>query len=166
MSPRSIVLAASVVFAAVLLVRWQVVAPVRVDGASMCPTLWPGELALLRKTGAAPHPGDIVALSRPGEPASIKRVVAVGGEVVDVRDAVLFVDDVAVPEPFVDRRLIDALYFGPVTVPADELFVLGDARHTSIDSRQYGPVPVSAVTGVVLRGLGGGDRAGCASGPS
>lgn len=166
MSPRSVAVAASVVLAAVLLLRWQVVAPVRIDGVSMCPTLWPGELVVLRKTGGAPQSGDVVALSREGEPPSVKRVVAVGGEVVEVRDAVLFVDDVAVPEPYVDHRLIDALYFGPVEVPTDQLFVLGDARHVSVDSREYGPVPVSAVTGVVLRGLGRGDRDACPRGPS
>jgi len=165
-TPRTVVLAATLVLAAALLVRWQVVAPVRVDGVSMCPTLWPGELAVLRKVGTAPRAGDVVALSRPGEPASVKRVVAVGGEVVEVRDAVLHVDDVEVPEPFVDHRLIDALYFGPVRVPAGRLFVLGDARDTSIDSRQYGSVPASSVTGVVVRGLGGGDRAACPAGPS
>ena len=166
MTPRAVALAASVVLAAALLIRWQVVAPVRVDGVSMCPTLWPGELAVLRKVGAAPHAGEIVAVSRPGEPAAVKRVVAVGGQVVEVRDAILYVDDAAVPEPFVDHRLIDALYFGPVRVPPGELFVLGDARDTSIDSRQYGSVPSSDVTGVLLRGLGGGDRAACPAGPS
>ena len=166
MSPRSVAVAACVVLAVVLLLRWQVVAPVRIDGVSMCPTLWPGELVVLRKTGGAPHAGDVVALSREGEPPSVKRVAAVGGEVVEVRDAVLFVDDVAVPEPYVNHRLIDALYFGPVEVPANQLFVLGDARHVSIDSREYGPVPVSSVTGVLLRGLGRGDRAACPRGPS
>ena len=166
MTPRTVALAATVVLAASLLVRWQVVGPVRVDGVSMCPTLWPGQLAVLRKTGAAPRPGDVVALSRPGEPASVKRVVAVGGQVVEVRDALLHVDGAAVSEPFVDHRLIDALYFGPVRVPTGQLFVLGDARDTSIDSRQYGPVPTAAVTGVVLRALGVGDRAACPPGPS
>lgn len=161
MTPRALAVAAVVVLGASVLVRWQVVAPVRVDGVSMCPTLWPGELALLHKTGAAVRAGDVVALDRPGEPPAVKRVVATAGGLVEVRDAVLFVDDVAVPEPYVDHRRIDGLYYGPVRVPADYLLVMGDARDASIDSRDYGPVPVSAVRGIVVRGLGGGDRAAC-----
>ncbi len=161
MTPRTLAVAAVVVLGASVMVRWQVLTPVRVDGVSMCPTLWPGERALLHRTGAAVHPGDVVALQRPGEPASVKRVVATAGGLVEVRDAVLYVDDVEVPEPYVDHRLIDGLYYGPVRVPVGHLLVMGDARDASIDSREYGPVPVSAVLGVVVRTLGGGDRAAC-----
>lgn len=160
MTPRVLATAAVLVLGSSALLRWQVVAPVRVEGVSMCPTLWPGELALLRK-GNDVRAGDVVALARPGKPASVKRVVATGGELVEVRDAVLFVDDVAVPEPYVDHRRIDGLYYGPVRVPAGRLLVMGDARDASVDSRDYGPVAVSEVRGVVVRGLGGGDEAGC-----
>lgn len=160
MTPRALAVAALVVLGASVLVRWQVLSPVQVEGVSMCPTLWPGERALLHKT-AAVEVGDVVALARPGQPAAVKRVVATAGGLVEVRDAVLFVDDVAVPEPYVDHRLIDGLYYGPVRVPAGHLLVMGDSRDASIDSRDYGPVPVSAVRGVVVRSLGGGDRAAC-----
>ena len=161
MTPRALALAASVVVVVSLITRWQVAAPVRVEGVSMCPTLRPGELALLRKTGPSPEHGDVVAFRLPGQPASVKRVVALGGQVVEVRDALLYVDDVEVPEPYVDHDRIDGLYYGPVEVGAGQLLVLGDARDSSVDSREYGPVPASAVIGVVVRGLGGGDRDAC-----
>lgn len=161
MTPRALALAGSLVLVATVLTRWQVVAPVRVEGVSMCPTLRPGERALLRKTGPAPERGDVVALRVSGQPASVKRIVAVQGEVAEVRDAVLYVDDVEVSEPYVDRDRIDGLYYGPVAVGAGQLLVMGDARGSSIDSRDYGPVPASAVTGVVVSGFGGGDRSAC-----
>ena len=80
----------------------------------------------------------------------LKRVVGVGGDVVDIRDAILFVNNMEVKEPYVDHVLIDALYYGPVTVSAGAVLVMGDNRADSIDSRAYGEVPFRDVTGTVL----------------
>jgi signal peptidase I len=77
-------------------------------------------------------------------------VVAVGGDRVALEYAVLVVNGRPVSEPYVDHSRIDGTYFGPVTVPAGHVFVLGDNRFGSIDSRVYGPVPLDAVTGRVL----------------
>jgi signal peptidase I len=66
-----------------------------------------------------------------------------------MRDAALYVNNARVREPYVDHRSIDGTYFGPVRVPADTVFVLGDRRAGSIDSRAYGSVPVGALTGRV-----------------
>ena len=54
-------------------------------------------------------------------------------------------------ESYVDANLVDGDYFGPVVVPPGRVFVLGDNRSESIDSRRFGPVPLSSVTGRVLR---------------
>lgn len=83
----------------------------------------------------------------------MKRVVGVGGDVVAIRDAILFVNDVEVKEPFVDHESIDALYYGPITVTRGSILVLGDARANSIDSRTYGVVPLNDVTGTVIASL-------------
>jgi signal peptidase I len=140
------------VVAALLLVtvRMFVAEPLRVDGDSMAPTLRSGDVALLRKFGT-PHVGQVVVLTDPqdGGPV-VKRVVALGGQTVEIRDAYLYVDGAEVDEPFVDHSRIDGVYFGPVTVPAGDVFVLGDSRNGSIDSRIFGAVPASAVTGRVL----------------
>ena len=53
-------------------------------------------------------------------------------------------------EPQVDLSRIDSTYFGPVTVPPDAIFVLGDNRSESIDSRTYGAVPLEDVVGRVV----------------
>ena len=59
-------------------------------------------------------------------------------------------DGAEATEPFVDQRTIDGVYFGTVTVPPGQLFVLGDNRESSVDSRDFGPIPVTAVQGTVL----------------
>ena len=132
---------------ALVTLRLFVVAPLRVDGDSMAPTLRSGDVAVMRKFGA-PHAGQVVSLRDPqdGSPV-VKRVVALGGQTVEIRDAYLYVDGTEVDEPFVDHSRIDGVYFGPVTVPAGNVFVLGDSRNGSIDSRIFGPVPAGSVTG-------------------
>jgi signal peptidase I len=120
----------------------------------MAPTLHRDEKVLLDKLTprlGRMHHGDLVAFASPqdGE-LVIKRVVGLGGDTVEIRDAVLFVNGRHVLERDVDLAAFDATYFGPVSVPAGELFVLGDNRVGSVDSRAYGGVPVRAVTGRVV----------------
>jgi signal peptidase I len=80
----------------------------------------------------------------------VKRVVAVGGQRVGIRDGRLVVDGKVQDEPYTDSDAIDSVYFGPVDVPAGHVFVLGDNRFGSEDSRKYGSLPLSAVEGKVL----------------
>ena len=83
----------------------------------------------------------------------IKRIVAVGGQKVGIADAVLEVDGRAVAEPYVDRATIDGVYFGPVMVPVGSVFVMGDNREFSIDSRTFGPIPTEAIDGRLVTTL-------------
>ena len=142
----------------VLLVRGLVAAPLTVSSTSMEPTVPEGATVLVDKLGPrllGVHRGDLVVFTSPDDGGqALKRVVAVAGQQVALRDAVLHVDGVAVHEPRVDLSRIDGTYFGPVTVPPDAVFVLGDNRAGSIDSRDYGAVPLSSVSGRVLVDLG------------
>ena len=122
----------------------------RVASDSMAPTVCTGDLAVIDHL--APRrglrPGDIITFPRPGDGTEmIKRVVATQGQRVAIADAVLLVDGVPVTEPYVDAATIDGVYFGPVTVPAATVFVMGDDREFSVDSRAFGPVPVPTVDG-------------------
>ena len=140
-----------------LLVRTVVVEPMTVLSGSMEPTLQAGDRVLVdrlawRVTGLAA--GDLVVFPDPDDGAlSIKRVAAQAGQVVEIRDAVLHVDGAPVDEPQVDLSRVDGLWFGPVQVPAGTVFVLGDARFGSQDSRVFGPVPLAAVHGRALPGV-------------
>ena len=140
----------------VVLLRAYVVEPVRVSSDSMSPTLEQGDVVLVQKVDRTPGRGDLVTFDSPvdGE-RNVKRVVGVAGDVVAIRDAVLHVNGRRVEEPYVDLASIDALYYGPVTVPGGTVLVLGDRRAGSIDSRRFGPLPLESLTGVVLVRLWG-----------
>ena len=104
-----------------------------------------------------PEPGDIIVFRYPENPKQdfIKRCVAVEGQTVMIRDKVLYIDGVRQVEPYaihIDPRTFDGRTtqrdnFGPVTVPAGHIFMMGDNRDNSHDSRFWGPLPVSLVKG-------------------
>ncbi|WP_244186042.1 signal peptidase I [Arthrobacter agilis] len=140
----------------VLALRAWVLEPVTVSSDSMEPTIASGAVVLLYKPSAGAdsiRPGVVVAFTNPVDGrTAIKRVIAGEGQTVAIRDAELYVDDVAIAEPFVDHSRIDATYFGPVTVPTGSVFVLGDNRGVSIDSRDFGAVPLTSIRGTLLTG--------------
>ncbi len=112
------------------------------DGPSLPGTSW--RLPRL----AAPRRGQIVSFRAPGESGAVylKRVVALGGDSVEMRDGVLYINDTAMREPYAPR----SRYMANVprqTVPGGEIYVLGDNRNNSEDSRAWGPVPVQSVIG-------------------
>lgn len=139
---------------AVVGLRAEVIEPVRVTSASMAPTLKQGDVVVVNKLDKEPARGELVTLRSPQDGERVlKRVVGVGGDVVAIRDAILYVNDVEIQEPYVDHESIDALYYGPVTVAAGSVLVLGDSRADSIDSRSYGQVSLRDVTGSVVARL-------------
>src|SRR3954447_676774 len=130
--------------------RWFVAEPLHVVTGSMAPTVHTGSHVLVWKLSGGPQRGDVVALDVEDGPPYVKRVVAVGGDEVAIVDGRLVVNGRTVREPYADPRLIDSVYFGPVTVPRKKVFVLGDNRRRSRDSRVFGAVPVRKVEGRVV----------------
>ena len=141
-----------VVLVAVLLVT--ALEPLRVSSQSMHPTLEAGDQVVVDKLSVhwrPPVEGELIVFREPDHHALVvKRVVALSGQSVAIEDAELVVDGVVRHEPQVDRSRIDSTYFGPVTVPPLSVFVLGDNRSESIDSRTYGSVPLDDVVGRVV----------------
>ncbi|KQU66528.1 signal peptidase I [Phycicoccus sp. Root101] len=145
-----------VVLLALVVVLTCVARPVRVQAHSMEPTYRPGDHLLLRtwRSGAElPRRGTVVVVRAPDGEDLVKRVAATAGDEVGIADGRLVVDGALVDEPWLDQPSVDGTWFGPVTVPPGQLFVLGDNRADSVDSRRLGPLPLSALEGVVVARL-------------
>jgi signal peptidase I len=107
-----------------------------------------------------PKPGDIIVFRYPDDPARdfIKRCVAVGGQQVEIRDKVLYVDGKPREEPYAvhkDPRVLPRETsardnFGPIVVPRGHLFMMGDNRDNSHDSRFWGALPRDLVKGKAM----------------
>lgn len=89
-----------------------------------------------------------IATAGPNQPKDvIKRVIALGGETIEVRENKVFINDEELFEPYLDPGLVMP-DFGPLTVPEDFLFVMGDNRNLSSDSRgELGPIAEERVVG-------------------
>jgi signal peptidase I len=134
-------------------VRTFLVQPFLIPSSSMEGTLIVGDTVLVNMSAywfAEPAPGDIVVFVSPRDASTdlIKRVVAVGGDTVDIRDGVVYINGTRLVEPYVNTRYPDHYYAdAPLTVPQDMVYVLGDNRANSADSRFVGPQPLSALIG-------------------
>ena len=127
-----------------LLIRAFVVQAFTIPSGSMSPTLLVGDYILVNKFifhFRDPARGDVVVFKYPWDEKRdfIKRVVAVGGEELFIKERRVFVDGQPLEEPYARYSdLSHASEYGPVTVPADSYFVMGDNRDNSQDSRYWG----------------------------
>lgn len=151
------------VFGSIFFVRFFVLQAFKAASDSMNPTLLAGDYFFVNKTAAARNPkrGDVIVFKFPEDPQKdfVMRVIAIGGDKVEIRNKSLLLngkpvvenytihnDDEVIPGDKVPRD-----YFGPVTVPRDAFFVLGDNRDNSRDSRFWGFVDQAKVKGTVTR---------------
>lgn len=130
----------------------------KIPSVSMLPTILIGDHILTNKyiyKFTEPKRGDLVVFPYPLDPSVdyIKRVVAVGGDSIEIIDKILYVNKKQLDEPYVihteatiyPSTLGPRDNFGPLTVPENNVFVLGDNRDNSYDSRFWGPVKQNTV---------------------
>jgi len=152
--------------------------PYQVDGASMSPDLGDGERVFVHRLAytdidpdalwnalpwehraghdqifvpAPPERGDIIVVRPPiatTEPY-IKRVIGLPGERVTFREGLVFINGMALTEPYIEGAVTSCLHrpWCSLTVPEDAVFVLGDNRQDSTDSRSFGTVPNDRIIG-------------------
>lgn len=179
-----------------LIFRYSVAAPYKIPTGSMIPTLKIGDFIFVSKLSYGvklpftninlvehdtPKRGDIIVFKYPENPDLdfIKRVVAVGGDELEVKEGVIYINgEGSMRSPVADKKVISDLQphpfreaarlyketleeidhlvmeidrvpgnFGPVTIPKDHVFVMGDNRDNSRDSRVWGALPIKNIRG-------------------
>lgn len=158
-----------------LFIRTFVMQAFKIPSGSMLPTLQIGDHILVLKSiygirmpfsnkillpVKTPKSGDVIVFIYPVDPSKdfIKRVVAVAGDTVEIRNKKVYVNGQPVPDEhafFSDSSVYPIMVnprdnYGPVTVPKNKLFVMGDNRDHSYDSRFWGFVDLDAVRGKAL----------------
>ena len=125
---------------------------ITVDGSSMKDTLAHGDSLVLTSLFYTPERGDIVVINRPGSYPLIKRVIAIGGDRIriDEESGQVYLNDILLNEPYIKGEVTPICEMvNTVTVPEGHLFVMGDNRCDSLDSRSLGTFPLSQVMGEV-----------------
>ena len=123
-----------------------------VGGASMDPTLKDGEIVVYSRLARNYKEGDVVAMRVPAGEFYIKRVTATGGKTVDIHDGKLYVDgqETADEHAFGSTKEETGAVIYPYYVRKGNVFVLGDNREVSKDSRMFGEVNLRQIRGKVI----------------
>lgn len=121
-----------------------------VPSAANEPTLNVGDHVLMHKGHSGLHRGDLIVFTAPAvDRIVIMRVVGVAGDHLSDRDGKLFVNGAPVTENYLAKGTVTS-NLSDNAVPPGMVFVMGDNRGDSLDSRSYGPVPLSAVKGKLV----------------
>jgi len=121
-----------------------------VVGYSMEPNFEPGQRLIVSKVSyrfGEPQRGNVIVFQPPKNqrPDYIKRIIALPGDTVEIKEGVVYINDRALDEPYIREASRDTLK--PTEVPENEYFVLGDNRNNSNDSCDWGTVPRQNIIG-------------------
>ncbi|WP_409305400.1 signal peptidase I [Peribacillus sp. SCS-155] len=146
-----------------VVIRYFLFAPIVVDGLSMSPTLHDQDRMIVNKIGytlGKPKRFDIIVFHAPEQKDYIKRIIGLPGDRVEYKDDVLYINGKPYEEPYLDAQkakvqdgpltddfTLEDTPVGQKTVPEGQLFVMGDNRRFSKDSRHIGAVPMGKVLG-------------------
>lgn len=155
-----------------LLIRAYIVQAFKIPSGSMLSTLQIGDHILVTKfiygtripftdikilSFREPRRGDIIVFKYPKDPKRdfIKRVIAVGGDIIEEKNKVIYLNGAPVEEDYIQHtdsniHLPQRDNFGPIKIPPGKFFVMGDNRDASLDSRFWGFVDQSEILGKAL----------------
>jgi signal peptidase I len=163
---RDWILVVVIALGAALLVRVYVLQQFYISGPSMETTLFQNNRVLVNKLSYRLHDvrrSDVVVFDRITTSGGviahddlIKRVIGIEGDTVEIKDCAVLVNAKEIQEPYLDKAILAlpnavercrVIDMKPITVPKDQLFVMGDNRPESFDSRSFGTIPEHLVVG-------------------
>ncbi|MEW6623277.1 MAG: signal peptidase I [Bacillota bacterium] len=142
-----------ITFLVALIIRALLIQPYHVTSSSMEPTLLEGDKILVSKLiyrFTKPQRMDIVVFKYPlnKEVDYVKRIIGLPGEIIEIRSGIVYIDGSVLEENYIIIQPEDD--FGPVVIPGNRFFVLGDNRKDSLDSRYWGTVSRDNLLGKVV----------------
>jgi signal peptidase I len=134
-----------------LLIR-QVVQNYRIESHSMQPNFYEGEFILVNKLAyrlGSPERGDVLVFHNPNnvEEDYIKRIIGLPGDTVEIHDSTVFINGQPLVEEYPINEVPQGQTFGPIVIEPDHLFVMGDNRPQSQDSRVFGQLAENLIVG-------------------
>lgn len=138
---------------AALLIHQYLFTFARVDGTSMLDTLHENNImgvSRLHYRFNEPQRGEIITCNYPGEGNKlfVKRIIGLPGETIEIREGTVYIDGEPIAETYLTR--VDDQSMDPITLAKNEIFVMGDNRPVSRDSRAVGPLTLDEIYGRVL----------------
>lgn len=123
-----------------------------VKGDSMEPTLHNDDIVMYTRIHSQYSRGDVVSVKIPSGEYYVKRIIAMEGDTVEIKDGNVYVNDELIDEPYVKGKTLEekggVRY--PLTIEEGQIFIMGDNREGSMDSRSFGVVGMRQIKGKVL----------------
>ena len=132
-------------FAIILPVRYFLIQPFYVEGASMEPNFLSSEYLIIDEISyrfVEPARGEAVVMRYPRDPNQffIKRIIGLPGESIEIVDGTVFINREPLDEPYISELNTSSSSYDRIVLADDEYFVMGDNRSNSLDSRVFGPI--------------------------
>lgn len=136
-----------------------------VKGNSMEPTLYNSEAVLYLRINPEYQRGDVVSVRIPSGEYYVKRVIAVAGDTIELKDGKVYINGSILEEPYIKGETLEqeGIVKYPLTLEEGQIFVMGDNREVSTDSRSFGVVGRRQIKGKLLFYIGGFSRSGIVS---
>lgn len=136
----------------IFLLMRQVVQNYRIESHSMEPNFTEGQFILVNKLAyvlGQPERGDVLVFHNPGnhDEDYIKRIIGLPGDSLAIHDQHVYINNQLLDEPYIQNMIRSGEQLGPITIETDHLFVMGDNRPNSSDSRRFGQLSEELVVG-------------------